>query len=515
MTQVPNKKIVWYITSFDENVTPSNNLVSVVWPDGYKLHFLVDAGLSVGKTSDNFVLHYRPEKIELVLITHPHIDHIGLLAYLISNGLNAPIYVTEGTALLFSNLFSNSCDIVLRQYKKANRNNSPYKKVRHEKNKQKVNGSKKKQKPPFSKDDIKFCIENVVHNTVKYDVEYEYSDRIKFTFIHNQHIFGAASIMVRLTDPSGEADDVLLFFSGDYNNKNNFIQSFPLPEHIKPGEVSAMLVESTYGNRLSKETNYNFEKYLLMSLEKFCNIIFFTFSLGRTQDIMLLLRKAQDKGIIPKDVELFLDGSLAISNSFIVKENPETFFIKEDARDFFPKDLRFLSKDDRQLRTFSAKQKIIITSSGNGSFGPANQYIRWLVSDKSTCFIFSGFCTKDSLGHLLMNTPTGETIKIFGCEYIKNASTLFLEECSGHGRQDDLIAYINQILPYSVLINHGETSTQQIMKAAVKKEVNPPGDVYITTPCLTFKGSKYGVEQVIYSEPLLLDKKTKHQKKPS
>ena len=252
-----------------------------------------------------------------------------------------------------------------------------------------------------------------------------------------------------------------------------------------------------------------------MSLEKFCNIIFFTFSLGRTQDIMLLLRKAQDKGIIPKDVELYLDGSLAISNSFIVKENPETFFIKEDARDFFPKDLRFLSKDDRQLRTFSAKQKIIITSSGNGSFGPANQYIRWLVSDKSTCFIFSGFCTKDSLGHLLMNTPTGETIKIFGCEYIKNASTLFLEECSGHGRQDDLIAYINQILPYSVLINHGETSTQQIMKAAVKKEVNPPGDVYITTPCLTFKGSKYGVEQVIYSEPLLLDKKTKHQKKPS
>ena len=51
---------------------------------------------------------------------------------------------------------------------------------------------------------------------------------------------------------------------------------------------------------------------------------------------MLLLRKAQDKGIIPKDVDIFR-WFTCTSNSFIVKENPETFFIKEDARDFFQK----------------------------------------------------------------------------------------------------------------------------------------------------------------------------------
>lgn len=498
MTQINKNRIIYYITAFDEDVTPSCNLVSVVWPDGYKLHFLVDEGLAVGKTTDNFALHFRPKKIKLVLITHPHIDHIGLLPFIMNNGLDAPIYASEGTALLISNALSNSGKILLQGYKKANKKRQKGKRNTNKERRQNI-------KQPFYPDNIRSVVENVVRNQVQYDVEYEYSDRIKFTFIHNQHIFGAASIMVRLTDPSGLAEDVCLFFSGDYNNRNHFIPAFPLPEQIKPGKVGTMLIESTYGDKLSKDINYNFYDYLTMCIQKFRTIVFFTFSLGRTQDILLLLKKAQDNKIIPEDFEIYLDGALAISNSFIIHENPEKFFITEEAREFFPKDLKFMSKNNRQLRAFNDKRKIIITSSGNGSFGPARQYIQWFVERKDVAFIFGGFCTKDSLGYLLKNTPEGEIIEISGSVYSKEATTLFLEELSGHGKLDDLIAYIRQIMPYSVLINHGDKSVREAMRKAVEEQINPPGGVFVTSPCFTFKGSTFGVEGTIYSEPLRLE----------
>ena len=56
---------------------------------------LVDCGLQQGRDEiDNQALPFAPNLIDVVLITHAHIDHSGLLPLLYKNGFDAGKYVS-------------------------------------------------------------------------------------------------------------------------------------------------------------------------------------------------------------------------------------------------------------------------------------------------------------------------------------------------------------------------------------------------------------------------------------
>lgn len=466
-----------YATAYDKNVTGSSLYITIEWPDGYKIHFLVDCGQFFGaEVKYNFKLPYRAEKVDFVLITHAHIDHIGVLPYLIYKGFVGPIYSPIGTALLIPDAIESSGNIVINEYKH------------------------KKKKPPFRSEDVDKVITNVSNHSKSFNQEYEYKGRIFFTFLQNQHILGASSIFVRIVDPRGDAKDVTLFFAGDYNNRHLFIPKVQIPEYISKTHPSVMFTESTYGDSKSTDVKYHFQNDIEDFINNYQTLIIYAFALGRTQDFLFIIRKAQDKGTIGDEVEIWLDGQLAINNTILIYNNPELFNIPESAQDFLPRNLYLCSKDFRQELAFSNKKKIIITSSGNGSFGPAKNYIAWKLPDPKTMMIFGGYCTKDSLGYELMNTPYGESVPIFGTPVIKNADVRYLEEASAHGRSDVLVENVRNVNPRSVIINHGELKKQRALKTTIDNEVHPPKGTHIANRTTTFVINSYGVEKSFHSD---------------
>ena len=471
-------KILAYVNGYDQNVSGSNFYVTAVWPDGYKLHFVVECGQYYGKEMElNSSFPYKPSGVDLAFLTHCHIDHCGRFPKLIHDGFQGPIYATKGTALLYPNAIRNSGNIVI------------------------ANNKRQGQKPDFDTVDIETSIQNIVQHQKDYDIEYEYKGRLYFKFIRNCHLFGASSILIRLSDPSKDVDDVTLFFLGDYNDKNLFVPYREVPRCVQNTEISAFFTESTYGDSESDAIEYHFYDYLRKSIQNYHTTIFFAFSLGRSQDILYLLKKAQESLWLPTEIPIYLDGSLTISDTLLVYKNPDVLDIREDARNFLPDNLQLIDKGIRPNIIETREKKIIVTSSGMGTYGPARDYIHSLIDVSNVCMIFGGYCTDDSIGRSLMNVPIGEETKVFGQDRIKRATVCYLEELSGHARADRLVRHLSNFRYKSVLINHGEPEKQESLKNRIINELHPSKGVFTVSREVTFRVTSYGVDKHFFGVP--------------
>ena len=471
-------KILLYSNGYDKNVTGSNHYLSGKWPDGYELHFIVDCGQYFGKeTILNRTFPYKASNIDLAFLTHVHIDHCGRFPKLIHEGFTGPIYASKGSALLYPNAINNSSGIVIANCKRDNED------------------------PGFDAMDVEASIQNIETHQKEYDIEYEYKGRLYFRFIHNQHLFGASSIFIRLTDPNPDVEDVTLYFLGDYNNRNLFVENFEVPQVVKDKGVSCFFTESTYGDSESKDIEYKFYDYLDRGIRDYKTLIFFAFSLGRTQDILFLLKKAQDSGTLPYDIGIYLDGPLSISDTLLIARYPDILDIRDSSRDFLPDQLGFIDKGTRDYFLHSKEKKIIVTSSGMGTFGPAREYILSLIDDPNVLMVFGGYCTEDSIGRYLMDFQPGDEVKVFGKLRTKRASFGYLEELSGHARADQIVRHISEFNPKSIIINHGEYEKQMSLKGRIDEELHPSKGSYILTRDTTYRITCYGVDKSFTSTP--------------
>src|SRR3989344_876606 len=82
-----------------DSVTGANFLLEA---DGKKI--LVDCGLTQGtKLADDInwePFSYNPKEIDILFITHSHVDHIGRIPKLLSEGFRGKIYSTKPTKAL-------------------------------------------------------------------------------------------------------------------------------------------------------------------------------------------------------------------------------------------------------------------------------------------------------------------------------------------------------------------------------------------------------------------------------
>ena len=125
---------------------------------------------------------------------------------------------------------------------------------------------------------------------------------------------GATSILVQIGYPGYE--NINLFFTGDYNNKNMFFDVPPLPEWVLDLPLT-LIQESTYGDMNSSEIEKCFKENILKCLEKGGTVVAPVFSLGRSQEILYELKCMQEAGALDVNIPIYLDGKLAIRYTFL------------------------------------------------------------------------------------------------------------------------------------------------------------------------------------------------------
>ncbi len=431
------------IEAFHPKVTGSNILCNVRFPNLTSIKFLVDCGMYQEKDCEKFNSDFvfSTDVIKFVLVTHSHIDHIGRLPLLVKKGYTGPIYTSKEVANYFLEpALRDSLGVIETESK--------------------THGTA----PLYTEDDVDGVISQVVG--VDYFEEWSPCEGIKVTYYQNAHVPGAAIILVRAKYEGYEPINIV--FTGDYNNKNAFFCSRKLPERVTKLPVT-IIQEATYGTMNSEECVARFEDKISAVVREQRNVLLFAYSFGRTQEVLYKLRGMQKKGILSTDIPIYLDGKLGIKYTNIYPK----LDISERMKDFLPENFHFVSKDQREQLAYSKEQKIIITSSGNGTYGPAQFYAPIFVPDPNAYLAFTGFVQEGTFGRQLLLTQNDSPVSIGGMLVTKLAEVDFFNEFSAHAKADELIDFLRDFENLKlVLVNHGETETKFKYAERVKKEVN-------------------------------------------
>ena len=419
------------------NVTGSFTLYSVHWPNGENVRFFVDAGIKQGENNIGFYNAFIPfntEKISFGIVTHNHMDHIGLLPVLISQAFRGPIFTSYSTAQLMGIALNDTITIV----------------------------DKDLGRPISNEQDVEQTLDQLVGCTYKKQIKPH--KNIRITFYSNGHLVGATVVLIVITCPGREP--ITIIHTGDYKDKNVFFNVEMPPKAVRELNISNIVCESTYGNVDSKNPMFQkcLEKNTVEALKNGMTVIYPTFAQGRHQEVLSDIMMWKKKGIIPGNIPVIVDGKSSQEYNFQYRF--ADLGIKKIMRNFMPKDSSFIPRGKnknmyrKQLMSDSGP-KIILAPGGMASYGPITSYIKYGISRDDVLVHSLGYCSPESTMYKLLHTEDGETLKYQGESVVKKCIVKQTAEKSSHAPRDVLLKFL-EYFPNtcSVSINHGEANVQ-------------------------------------------------------
>lgn len=449
-------------------VTGSCHLVVVKLPNGETIKFVVDCGLFQENGCEEFNrdLPFNSDEIEFCIVTHNHVDHIGRLPLMVRNGFRGNIYTTHSTSKLLPFALADSFKVLRDVSKRKNR------------------------KMLYDELDV-FKTEALI-TACNYNEAIEVNENIKVTLLKNGHLVGAALALVQISYP--EFDDINLLFTGDYNNKNMFFAVPDIPKWILKLPLT-VIQESTYGymdsNNMVKTFKYNVQD----CIKKGGTVIVPVFSLGRAQEILYEIKCMQDNGELSKDIPIFFDGKLAFKYTDLYLKG--VLEIKPEMRDFLPENLTFVDKAIRPQVLEDTERKIVVTTSGMGSYGPAQTYIPVYIQRYNALIQFTGYTADGTLGNRLKNAQYGEDLEVGGLVVKKHARVEYTTEYSAHAKADEMIEFLKQFENLKlILVNHGQADVKVKFAKRILDEVDPKA-VGILGRDFFFRINPYGLVKTL------------------
>lgn len=433
------------VMAMNPEVTGSCNLVIAKLPNGETIRFVVDCGLFQEHEYSclNEKLPFKPENIDFCIVTHNHVDHTGRLPYMVKNGFSKAIYLTEATCKFLPLALRDSCK-VLKDIAKRNNVKSIY-------GEESINPTLALLKP---------C---------RFNEKMEVHPNVTITFLTNGHLIGAALVLVQISYPGIESINML--FTGDYNNKNMFFDVEPIPKWVLDLPLT-IIQESTYGDMDSTEIKESFENNIINRAENEGTSLVMVFSLGRSQEIMYVLRRMQMMGKLDFKIPIYIDGNLCIEYTKIFLNGELN--LRPDMQEFMPQNYTFVNKGNREFVLYGREPKIILTTSGMGSYGPAQTYIPEYIARENSLIQFTGYTAEGTLGNYLKKAEFNDIVQIGGLYVEKKADVEYTTEFSAHAKADEMISFLKKFKNIKmVLVNHGETDTKEEFAKRVLREVKP------------------------------------------
>ena len=429
--------------------------------DGKKI--LIDCGMEQGPdTYENEELPVPASDIDMVLLTHAHIDHSGKLPLLYQRGFRGQIFATRATTDL--------CDIMLRDSAHIQMFEAEWK------NRKGKRAGREEVIPLYDMDDALGAIECFV--SCEYHEILQISDQIKIRFVDAGHLLGSSSIEVWITEHGQETKIV---FSGDIGNTHQPI--IKDPEYLKDADYVVM--ESTYGDR-SHGVKPDYIKELTQIIQRTFdrggNVVIPSFAVGRTQEMLYFLRQIkEEKRIKGHDgFEVYVDSPLAVEATEIFMKHMFSDF-DEDAAALIQRGINPISfpglkisvtSEDSKNINFDEKPKVIISASGMCEAGRIKHHLKHNLWRPGCTILFVGYQAVGTLGRAIVEGA--KEVKLFGEDIEIHAEIAVLTGISGHADNEGLIRWISEFekKPKCVFVIHGEDSVTENFAERLRKEKN-------------------------------------------
>lgn len=402
--------------------------------DTGELAMLVDCGLEQGgedakeENAKDFV--YDPSKVDVLLVTHAHADHIGRIPKLVRDGFRGAIYSTGPTKDLATIMFDDALHIMEMEAKRYDR------------------------KPIYAGNDIDLALS--LWKEVSYNEKFSLADDVEVEFTDAGHILGSA--MVQITRHGKK-----VVFTGDIGNVP---QPLLNPPEV-PADYDYMVMESVYGDRVHEEVEERVEilkGHIQDTIRKNGTLIIPAFSLERTQGILFEINNLIENGEV-ESIKTYLDSPLAIRVTDIYRHS--THYMKDEVQEqikegddiFSFEGLSFTEtmKESSQIAKENGP-KIIIAGAGMSHGGRIRSHEKRFLGDTNTTLLLVGYQTVGSLGRLLQDGA--KQVWIDKDSVAVKAKVATIRGFSGHADRNQLIDLVfkgtEEYKPKQVFVAMGE-----------------------------------------------------------
>ncbi|MDO4322872.1 MAG: MBL fold metallo-hydrolase [Lachnospiraceae bacterium] len=423
---------------------------------------LIDYGMEQGPdTYENVPLPVKPADIDMVLLTHAHMDHSGKLPLLYKEGFQGQIFSTAATADL--------CEIMLRDSAHIQMFEAEWK------NRKGKRAGREQVEPLYDMEDAIGVLSCFVR--CEYEKEVRIAEGLRIRFIDAGHLLGSSSIEVWVREK-----DIMkkLVFSGDIGNINQPLIRDP---HY-PKDADYVIMESTYGDR-SHERPVDYAAALAEVIQRTFdrggNVVVPSFAVGRTQEMLYFIRQIkQDQMVKNHDgFEVWVDSPLANEATGIFREHMWSDF-DDEAMELLRQGVNpigfaglktSITSEDSKAINEDVKPKVILSASGMCDAGRIKHHLKHNLWRPESTVLFVGYQAVGTLGRALLDGAT--SVKLFGEEIEVKAEICRLPGISGHADNQGLIRWISAFekKPDKVFVVHGEDTVCEIFTNRLRDEL--------------------------------------------
>ena len=415
------------------SVTGANFLLEI---DGKKI--LVDCGLTQGmKVADDInwdPFPYDPKEIDILFITHAHVDHLGRVPKLIQEGFRGKIYSTKPTKALALPMLEDTMGIL-------------------EKN------TELRLDEIYTPENIKLAFS--LWEGLEYHQTLKMTPNLEMSFFNAGHILGSAMIKFIYNGKK-------IFFTGDLGNSPSML----LPDTEKITDIDYLIMESVYGDRNheSRDVRRKFlEEIIEDNHKRHGTLIIPTFSLERSQELLFELNALVENNRIPI-MPIFLDSPLAIRLTEVFKqfksyfnENAQKAMSHDKYLFDFPGLHNTLKSEESRMIGNVPNPKIVIAGSGMSTGGRVVHHERHYLPDPNNTLLLTGYQSVGTPGRLIQEGI--KTVRITGEDVIVRAHIATISGYSGHKDSDGLLSFVEdmQNTLQKVFVVMGEPKSSMIL----------------------------------------------------
>lgn len=430
-------------------VTGSCHLVTI---RGRKI--LVDCGMFQGEhelNAENAApFGFDPASVDILLLTHAHLDHCGRIPLLVKRGFTGEVIATAATRDLTRLVLMDSAHL-------------------HEEEARRHRRHGQQDEPLYDTMDALDAIDRFGRPAV-YGKPIDLGHGVSATFHDAGHILGSASILLDATENGRRRR---LLFSGDIGPSGRALLNDPAP----PGDADVVVMETTYGDRDHRATEASIDEFYEAINDADArggNVIIPTFALERAQELLFFLREGMQAKKIRPSLCVFLDSPMAISATKLFERHPEamkpalTKMLRSGKDPFKLPDLHFVQEaSDSMALNRIRSGAVLMAGSGMCTGGRVRHHLRHNLAHSDCSVIFVGYAAEGTLARIIIDGA--KSVKLFGDTIPVRARIHTINGFSAHAGRNDLLDWHARTgKPETTFLIHGEEKSRNDFAKALK-----------------------------------------------
>jgi metallo-beta-lactamase family protein len=400
---------------------------------------------------------FDPASIDAVIITHAHIDHTGYLPRLVKLGFSGKVFTSQATADLLKILLPDSGRIQEEDAEYRNRKGLT---------------SHEPALPLYDERDALAALE-LLHPVPNDGETVDICEDFRAAFYVAGHIMGASLVLVEMNGAKDDGSPLKFLFSGDLGHYDQPIIKDP----AKPADCDYLMVESTYGNRLHGDVSSEDQmaRIINQAAERNAAILIPAFAVGRTQEILYLIRELEEAGRIPI-LPVAVDSPMAaqatqVYNRWTAEHDEEYASILMQKRH----PLRTgsmttaASRDESKALNRMQGARIIVSASGMLTGGRVLHHAMRVLPDERATIVFVGYQAAGTTGRRILD---GEPEVRIMKEWIPvRCHVEKVEGFSAHADWKGVLRWLEGLrtTPKNVFTTHGEPDAAEAMAAHIRE----------------------------------------------